>query len=100
MEEKIGKLLQADELNDGNLSETLENYLNCSCNAKKTAEEMFLHRNTLNYRLKKIREILGCDLENLDTCLELKMAFLISDIGIADNRNCALCTKKHTTPAY
>lgn len=74
---KIGKLLQADELNDGNLSETLENYLNCSCNAKKTAEEMFLHRNTLNYRLKKIREILGCDLENLDTCLELKMAFLI-----------------------
>ncbi len=77
VEEKIGKLLQADELNDGNLSETLENYLNCSCNAKKTAEEMFLHRNTLNYRLKKIREILGCNLENLDICLELKMAFLI-----------------------
>ena len=52
---KIGKLLQADELNDGNLSETLENYLNWYRNAKKTAEEMFLHRNTLNYRLKKIR---------------------------------------------
>lgn len=77
VEEKLGKLLQADELNDGKLSETLENYLNCSCNAKKTAEEMFLHRNTLNYRLKKIREILGCDLEKLDTCLELKLAFLI-----------------------
>lgn len=76
--EKIGKLLQVDELNDGNLHETLENYLNCSCNAKKTAEAMFLHRNTLNYRLKKIREILSCDLENLDTCLEMKMAFLIS----------------------
>ena len=45
--------------------------------AKKTAEEMFLHRNTLNYRLKKIREILDCDLEKLDTCLELKLAFLI-----------------------
>lgn len=77
VEDKIGKLLRADEINDGNLSETLENYLNCSCNVKKTAEEMFLHRNTLNYRLKKIREILGCDLENLDTCLELKLAFLI-----------------------
>lgn len=77
VEEKLGKLLQADELNDGKLSETLENYLNCSCNAKKTAEEMFFHRNTLNYRLKKIREILDCDLEKLDTCLELKLAFLI-----------------------
>lgn len=77
VEEKLGKLLQADELNDGKLSETLENYLNCSCNVKKTAEEMFFHRNTLNYRLKKIREILDCDLEKLDTCLELKLAFLI-----------------------
>ena len=77
VEEKLGKLLQADELNDGKLSEALENYLNCSCNAKKTAEEMFFHRNTLNYRLKKIREILDCDLEKLDTCLELKLAFLI-----------------------
>lgn len=77
VEEKLGKLLRSDALNDGNLSETLENYLNCSCNVKKTAEEMFLHRNTLNYRLKKIREILGCDLENLDICLELKLAFLI-----------------------
>ena len=78
VEERLGRLFRADEFNDGNLSETLENYLNCGCNAKKTAEEMFLHRNTLNYRLKKIREILGCDFENLDTCLELKMAFLIS----------------------
>ena len=77
VEEHLGKLMRADELNDGSLSETLENYLNCSCNAKKTAEEMFLHRNTLNYRLKKIREILGCELENLDTCLELRLAFLI-----------------------
>lgn len=77
VEEKLGKLLRSDAFNDGNLSDTLENYLNCSCNAKKTAEEMFLHRNTLNYRLKKIREILGCDLEKLDTCLELKLAFLI-----------------------
>ena len=77
MEEQIGKLRKADELNNGNLSETLENYLNCNCNAKKTAEEMFLHRNTLNYRLKKIREILDCDFEDLDTCLGLKLAFLI-----------------------
>ena len=77
MEEQIGKLLRADHLNDGNLEETLENYLNCNCNAKKTAEEMFLHRNTLNYRLKKIREILDCDFSDLDTCFRLKLAFLI-----------------------
>lgn len=77
VEEQLGTLMRVDSLNNGNLCETLENYLNCNCNAKKTAEFMFLHRNTLNYRLKKIREILKCDFEELDICLKLKLAFLI-----------------------
>lgn len=77
VEEQLGRLSRADEINDGNLLETLENYLNCSCNAKKTAEVMFVHRNTLNYRLKKICEILSCDLDDLDKVLALKLAFLI-----------------------
>ena len=73
----LGKLIQADEIHKGNLCGTLEHYLNCNCNAKQTAEEMFVHRNTMNYRLKKISEILGCDLEELENCLELKLAFEI-----------------------
>ena len=77
VENHIGKLLQADSLGNGNLCETLENYLNHGCNAKKTAEFMFIHRNTLNYRLKKISEILDCDFENLDHCLRLKLSFII-----------------------
>lgn len=77
VETQIGKLLRYDELNAGNLCETLENYLAHSCNAKKTAEDMFLHRNTLNYRMKKISELLNCEFEDLDKCLALKLAFLI-----------------------
>ena len=49
---QLGKLFRYDEINTGNLCETLENYLAHNCNAKKTAETMFLHRNTMNYRLK------------------------------------------------
>ena len=45
LDEYVGKQL-------GKLCETLENYLAHDCNAKKTAETMFLHRNTMNYRLK------------------------------------------------
>lgn len=77
VEENIGKLLQADSVGGGNLCETLESYLNHSCNEKKTAEFMFIHRNTLNYRLKKISEILDSDFENLDNCLRLKLSFMI-----------------------
>lgn len=75
VETYLGKLIQADEIHKGNLCGTLECYLNC--NAKQTAEEMFVHRNTMNYRLKKISEILGCNLEELEECLELKLAFEI-----------------------
>ena len=73
----MGSLINADRVNSGNLCETLEKYLNCNCNAKSTAEYMYLHRNTLNYRLNKIREILETDLDDLDTCMKLKMAFMI-----------------------
>lgn len=77
--ENIGRLLQADEIKNGGLCETLKEYLNNDCNAKKTAEVMFLHRNTLNYRLKKISDILECDFSSLDNCMRLKLAFAILD---------------------
>lgn len=73
----IGKLIDADEINNGNLCETLESYLNHNCNVKGTAESLIVHRNTLNYRLNKIRELLGINFDNLDTCLMLKLAFMI-----------------------
>lgn len=38
---------------------------------------MYIHRNTMNYRMNKIKEILGEDFENLDNCLMLKLAFII-----------------------
>ncbi len=79
VENNLGKLKQTDRINNGNLCETLECYLNHHCNAKQTAEVMHLHRNTLNYRLRKICEITGYQLENLDTCLQLKLSFLIAN---------------------
>ena len=77
VEKNIGKLLRADEVNQGNLCETLEKYINHNCNAKDTAEAMYIHRNTLNYRLRKIQEILGRQINDIDTCLLLKLAFMI-----------------------
>lgn len=48
----------------GGLHETLKKYLECGKNAKLTSEQLFIHRNTLNYRIKKIKELTGLDLEN------------------------------------
>ena len=77
VETQLGILLSYDGINTGSLCETLENYLKHNCNAKRTSEAMYVHRNTLNYRLKKISELLNCDLEDMNKCLSLKLAFLI-----------------------
>ncbi len=40
-------------------------YLEHGCSAGRTAEALYVHRNTLAYRLKRIKAISGIDLENL-----------------------------------
>ena len=57
------------------------------------ADEMFLHRNTLNYRLKKISEILGCDFTSLDDCMKLKLAFTI--LRYCNGNDLCTVHKKH-----
>jgi DNA-binding PucR family transcriptional regulator len=76
---KIGALLDADKMQAGELCATLEAYLECNCNANATAEKLYIHRNTMRYRLEKIKGILNNNLNDLSTCLELKLAFAIKD---------------------
>lgn len=60
-------LLHYDREKGGELVQTLENYLECNFSRTKTAEKMHLHRNSLNYRLQKIEELLGKDIDKIDT---------------------------------
>jgi hypothetical protein len=40
----------------------------------ETAEALFVHRNTLLYRMERIREISGLDLDNPETRLSIQLA--------------------------
>ena len=66
--------------NDNNLFEILETYLNENCNITITAEKLFLHRNTLKYNIKKIEELLNCDLHNFEDCMKIKIALYVNKI--------------------
>ena len=48
-----------DKENHGELAATLNAYFQNNENVEKTAAELYIHRNTLNKRLKKIEELLG-----------------------------------------
>jgi purine catabolism regulator len=75
LQETLGPILShenADELLD-----TLEEYFAHNGNLSQTAEALFIHRNTLTYRLERIAAISLLDLDNPDTRLAAQLALRI-----------------------
>jgi sugar diacid utilization regulator len=72
--EVLGPLIEYDELRKGELLKTLYFYLEKNQNTKKTAEALHVHINTLNYRLKRIEDILAIDLAEGTQLLNLHLA--------------------------
>lgn len=70
----LGKLIAQDGAGKGHLLETLSMYFRCNGNVVQTAGELFIHRNTLLYRLDRIRELGGFDLDDAETRLQLQLA--------------------------
>ncbi|WP_018752064.1 helix-turn-helix domain-containing protein [Paenibacillus sanguinis] len=58
VQSQLGPLLQYDQINDGELMKTLQTYYECKLNLNQTAKELFIHRNSLMYRFKKIEELI------------------------------------------
>ncbi len=75
----IGPIIEKSNKNkDISSIEILDMYLNENCNVSIAAEKLYLHRNTLTYRIKKIEQLLNCNLHNFEECLKIKMALYIS----------------------
>ncbi len=79
-ETTIGKLIHYDTNNKTELKDTLEAYFGCGQNVRLTAESMYLHRNSIIYRLKKIEEITGMSLSLPENSFSLQLALKIGDI--------------------
>lgn len=73
-EEYIVPLEVYDQEFGANLLITLEAYLRLGSNTKQVAEELFIHRNSVLYRLERIRAILQKDLNNAEVHLRLELA--------------------------
>lgn len=75
--DKLKKLEMYDNTNGSFLIDTLVNYYMCGFNVGKTAEMMYVHRNSLQYRLKKIEEILEISLDDSMEYLDLVNCILV-----------------------
>lgn len=74
---RLGTIFGHDKLHGTSYIFTLENYFQNNLNISETAKAMFLHRNTLIYRIEKIKEILNTDLKNSEELLQIQLALKI-----------------------
>lgn len=68
-------LIEQDEQHGTDLITTLEIYLKNDKKICKTAEELFVHRNTVRYRIKKISDILGIDMGDGETLFNIYFSY-------------------------
>lgn len=74
IDEWLGSLQRADDSRGSDLVQTLAQYLDHGGNYDNTAQSLTIHRSTLRYRLKSIRQITGFDLADPETRLNLHVA--------------------------
>ncbi len=78
--EKLLSLKYESENSQSPLYQTLRCYLENHQNATKTAQELFIHRSTLLYRLERISRHLKSDLSDPDELLYLMLSFRLIDM--------------------
>ncbi len=61
------------------LKKTLETYLQCACNMKESAAALYIHYNTICYRIAQIQELLQIDFHDMNQLCTLYLAFLFQE---------------------
>lgn len=75
----LTNLRAADKERGTNDAEILRVYLHAEGRINVVCEQMHMHRNTVTYRLDKIRKLVRGDLDDADLRLYLRMLYLLSD---------------------
>lgn len=56
---------------------TIQKFFENNLNVSETSRKLFVHRNTLVYRLEKIRKLTGLDLREFDDAIVFKVALMV-----------------------
>ncbi|MCR8745738.1 PucR family transcriptional regulator [Romboutsia lituseburensis] len=84
--ENLGPILEHDKNHGMDLMGTLKCYFQNNRHLLKTSQELFIHRNTLIYRLSTIKDLLKIDLDDAMIDLELFNSILIYEFINLQNK--------------
>ena len=74
---EVVRLQRYDQENRTNYLTTLETYLMCNNSLSKTANKLFIHKNTMSYRLNCIKEIVKLDLNDPEERLNILLSCIV-----------------------
>ena len=63
---------------------TIQRFFENNLNVSETSRKLFVHRNTLVYRLEKIKRLTGLDLREFDDAIVFKVALMVKKYLIAN----------------
>lgn len=80
-EQILKALIEYDAQNDAHLVQTLRVFLDSDCQSAEAAQVLFVHRNTLRYRLRLVERLTGCDLNSFEDRVNFYLAVRALEMG-------------------
>ena len=80
----VRPLADHDRERRSDLVRTLKTYFAAGANASEAADRLFLHRNSMLYRLERIQKLTGLDLRDPRARLALQLGLLAIEKGDGD----------------
>lgn len=74
----LGNIVEYDKSTNNNYYEFIEQYIDNDASIQKITETLFVHRNTIHYKIKKIKELTGLDLRNIDDLFLISLCLKIN----------------------
>lgn len=80
VQQVLGPLLEYDAQHDTDLVESLRVFLQCNRSWKRATAELFIHKQTLVYRIRRIEELTGRKLNDTSDVAELWLALRATEM--------------------
>ncbi|MGB8001478.1 MAG: helix-turn-helix domain-containing protein, partial [Anaerobacillus sp.] len=72
----LSSIVDYDQKHQSQLMRTLETFLENNLVINRTAEKLFIHRHTLNYRIKQLEKLTGVDIYSYEQRIHIQFALL------------------------
>ena len=81
VEDTLGNLIKFDQENDTDYLKILKVYFENECSIINTAKSLYCHKNTMTYKINKIKEILGCEILDNENRMKIMVSLHIMKLG-------------------